>query len=165
MSKRSLPIAVIVFAVGCNDQSQRIAELENHNRELESKLAAGANQAPLSAQKTCATQAKEYLRNYEFPEGGRLLYSMNHYNTRLKRCLVRFAYTTGPPGHLEWYNERLPPYVEVAVADAFEGKTYASYGDSLPTRECRVIVFSTEEETNCRNEFEFYEFIKPYMEQ
>ena len=160
-----LAAAVIGLAVLAYTQRETIAVQESHLAALRAQVVAAEGlpkPASLEVQAKCFEQARKFFAQSGFKAnaGDDLV---NHFATKLNRCFIQVVQTI-PQGATIW-NYRY-------VFDAFEGRTYASYGwHSDPTKKywevapvlCEVYSPSGEKAT-CHSDDEFTQLTRVYME-
>jgi hypothetical protein len=156
-----LIIAVGILGLWAYSQTAALRRQRRRVQELTAKLESSApNTASLELQQKCATQAREFLSQFENRD---VVESLNHYNAGLKKCFVE----TRTESFL------LGTRTESKVlTDAFEGKDYGIYifvtqsnkADwQVPPSECKVTLPSGER-TICHSSDEFDALVKQYME-
>jgi hypothetical protein len=145
------------LAGGCGN-SEKTAQLEKENRELNQKLDSLSHSKTLDLQQQCSTQAREEFKFLGWDKQQLASYT-NHYNTSMNKCFLEIDNTNYP-------------FVNKTLSDAFEGKVYGEYtwkADKVkkywevPPLECKVTLPSGEE--YCHSSDEFDELVKKYLNQ
>lgn len=158
-SMRWLIFSSFLFLSACN--TEKVAQLEKENKELQARLAAQEGRNLLDLQDRCSQQARLYFKSQGPWDNGTITSYTNHYNQRLNKCFIQLNATAFSKGSI---------FVSVFINDAFEGRDYgeyhsmAKYPEEAPAM-CTVTSLPAAQATTCHSQKEFDELIKQYMEQ
>jgi seryl-tRNA synthetase len=145
-------------------QATALREQRQQVQQLNAKLESVSKTATLDLQEKCAKQAREEFHSLGWDKH-ELADVSNHYNAKLNKCFMQIQDTDAK-------SVRGTIVTSTTVADAFEGKVYATYIWStqknkkyweVPPLECKVTLLSGEEKI-CHSSDEFDELVKQYME-
>lgn len=161
MTRVACGIIFTLFLCGCNQD--RLARLEQENKELRAELEKQKQAVNLDLQAKCATQARSVFREQGWDKEQLASYT-NHYHRKLNKCFIEISNTA-------MHNN--VPSANIALQDAFEGRPYGEYAWVNPQQKkywevkpfmCKVTLLSGEEKI-CVSQDEFEKLIRPYMEQ
>jgi hypothetical protein len=154
-------IVAVILGVLAYIQSRALHQQQEQAQQLSTKLDSATKFSILALQQQCADQAQKYLAQFD---NSHIKDAQNHYNAQLNKCFVKTTDVL-----FEFGRSSTATY----VADAYEGKYYASYMDisaspSDPTskeslQSCRITP-PDGQEVDCHSSGEFDSLIKQYME-
>jgi hypothetical protein len=167
---RKLVVLLLLMVVGCNNNAERIAQLEKQNHELQEQLKRSNATADFDLQAKCSQDSKAWFNeNWAGTRNDKdtiLLDFSNHYNKKLNKCfiLVEYHYDShfAGKGGSSWTND-------MELWDIYENSRYGSFGEnhytySKPEPSSHNDVSTCEVLGNkCTLHDEFNNLVRPYV--
>lgn len=158
-------LGTVLFFTAC-DNSDRIAQLEKQNKELEEKLNKENVVAEYDLAAKCSKDAKAWFSEHWHPDKGtKLLDFTNHYNKKENKCFIVVEYH---------YNSDLNPYGtswtnDLSLWDIYENSQFGDfdenhYTDNVPKFNIRKEVVTCKVSgQECKSVDEFDNLVRPFM--
>jgi len=147
-------VAVGVLGLVAYSQQQKLTELRKQSHV-----------ASLEFQDRCAKQARELFRSEGWTEEQNASFE-NHYNEKMNKCFITERSLS------KWNSDDDTIFISRSLADAFEKKSYATYGWRSVKGETAAAVLPfvcyvtppSGEQKKCYSEKEYDELVKVYLQ-